>query len=309
MDLKKAQEYIKALKNGEKFPKKNMFLIMFLLGALLFVIVLPTGSSAPTSEKGGLDENKRKENKNSQTGEYETYIEEKTSSVLSQVKGAGKVTVMVTLKSNGQKLIEKDHSGSTQTQEETSDGNVRKDSESTSEKISVYEQTADGASVPYVSKELINYIDSQYRTYNNRKGRAITGFSMGGHGALWLAFRHPDTYGACGSISGGVDIRPFPENWEMKQLLGPYSENPQRWNEYTVINQLPYNSKSGPLAIIIDCGYYDFFYTVNQKLHEKLRYYNIPHDFLTRPGGHTHEYWNNAIDYQLLFFYKYFHPN
>ena len=41
MDLKKAQEYIKALKNGEKFPKKNMFLIMFLLGALLFVIVLP----------------------------------------------------------------------------------------------------------------------------------------------------------------------------------------------------------------------------------------------------------------------------
>ena len=150
MDLKKAQEYIKALKNGEKFPKKNMFLIMFLLGALLFVIVLPTGSSAPTSEKGGLDENKRKENKNSQTGEYETYIEEKTSSVLSQVKGAGKVTVMVTLKSNGQKLIEKDHSGSTQTQEETSDGNVRKDSESTSEKISVYEQTADGASVPYV---------------------------------------------------------------------------------------------------------------------------------------------------------------
>ena len=83
MDLKKAQEYIKALKNGEKFPKKNMFLIMFLLGALLFVIVLPTGSSAPTSEKGGLDENKRKENKNSQTGEYETYIEEKTSSVLS----------------------------------------------------------------------------------------------------------------------------------------------------------------------------------------------------------------------------------
>ena len=62
--------------------------------------------------------------------------------------------MMVTLKSNGQKLIEKDHSGSTQTQEETSDGNVRKDSESTSEKIGVYEQTADGASVPYVSKEL-----------------------------------------------------------------------------------------------------------------------------------------------------------
>lgn len=48
---------------------------------------------------------KEKKIKIQQTGEYETYIEEKTSSVLlSQVKGAGKVTVMVTLKSNGQKL-------------------------------------------------------------------------------------------------------------------------------------------------------------------------------------------------------------
>ena len=75
----------------------------------------------------------------------------------------------------------------------------------------------------------------------------------------------------------------------MKQLLGPYSENPQRWNEYTVINQLPYNSKSGPLAIIIDCGYYDFFYTVNQKLHEKLPVLQYsPTISLTRRAGiHT----------------------
>ena len=43
--FEKAQEYIKALKT-EKFPKKNMFLIMFLLGALLFVIV-STGSLCP----------------------------------------------------------------------------------------------------------------------------------------------------------------------------------------------------------------------------------------------------------------------
>ena len=153
MDLKKAQDILGIKKRG-KFPKEKYVSHYVFAWCAAVVIVLPTGSSAPTSEKGGLDENKRKENKNSQTGEYETYIEEKTSSVLSQVKGAGKVTVMVTLKSNGQKLIEKDHSGSTQTQEETSDGNVRKDSESTSEKISVYEQTADGASVPYVSKEL-----------------------------------------------------------------------------------------------------------------------------------------------------------
>ena len=37
--------------------------------------------------------------------------------------------------------------------------------------------------------------------------------SMGGHGALWNAIRHSDIFGAAGSMSGGVDIRPFPDNW------------------------------------------------------------------------------------------------
>ena len=39
----------------------------------------------------------------------------------------------------------------------------------------------------YVSKELVAYIDSHYRTHANRYMRAITGLSMGGHGALFLA--------------------------------------------------------------------------------------------------------------------------
>ena len=158
----------------------------------------------------------------------------------------------------------------------------------------------------YVSKELISYIDQHYRTQNHRNGRAITGFSMGGHGGLWLGFRHPDLYGACGSMSGGVDIRPFPNNWQMSNALGDYAENQDRWNAHTVINQLPFSPAFGPLAIIIDCGTEDFFFRVNQALHEKLLYYNIPHDYIIRPGAHNAQYWNNAIDYQLLFFRKVF---
>ena len=39
----------------------------------------------------------------------------------------------------------------------------------------------------YIATELVNWIDSKYKTIKNRKGRAITGLSMGGHGALYLA--------------------------------------------------------------------------------------------------------------------------
>lgn len=157
----------------------------------------------------------------------------------------------------------------------------------------------------FVSNELISYIDTNYSTIKSPKGRAITGLSMGGHGGLWLGINHPDVFGACGSMSGGVDITPFPNNWNMKDQLGGMKENKKRWDEHTVINQL-HKIEPYKLDIIIDCGYEDFFFEVNEKLHEKMLYLNIKHDYITRPGGHTREYWENAIDYQLVFFNKFF---
>lgn len=157
----------------------------------------------------------------------------------------------------------------------------------------------------FISQELVESIDKQYNTINNRTGRAITGLSMGGHGALFLAFKHQDVFGAAGSMSGGVDIRPFPKNWDMELMLGSYAEQPERWEENTVINMLNLLTPNS-LAIIIDCGYDDFFYEVNQNLHQQLSYRNIPHDYITRPGAHNWNYWKNALQYELLFFKTYF---
>ena len=157
----------------------------------------------------------------------------------------------------------------------------------------------------YVSEELPKYVDAHYNTIATKQGRAITGLSMGGHGALWLAIRHQNTFGACGSMSGGVDIRPFPNNWNIADSLGRYEDNPTRWAEHTVMTQLN-KITPGALAIIIDCGTHDFFYEINENLHRALLKLNIPHDYLSRPGVHNARYWRNAILYQLLFFAEYF---
>ncbi len=157
----------------------------------------------------------------------------------------------------------------------------------------------------YVSTELVSYIDQNYSTRREPAGRAITGLSMGGHGGLWLGIRHQEVFGACGSMSGGVDIRPFPENWEMKKQLGDYALNKSNWEDFTVINQL-HRVHSGKLQIIIDCGTGDFFYSVNKALHEKLLYMNIAHDYIERPGIHNGAYWKNAVDYQVLYFANFF---
>lgn len=157
----------------------------------------------------------------------------------------------------------------------------------------------------FISSELVKYTDEHYATIAKREARAITGLSMGGHGALWNAIRHKEVFGAAGSMSGGVDIRLFPKNWEMKRLLGEFAENKEVWNAHTVVNQLD-KLRNGDLALIIDCGEADFFLAVNKDLHERLLARKIDHDFITRPGGHTHPYWNNSLDYQILFFQKYF---
>lgn len=157
----------------------------------------------------------------------------------------------------------------------------------------------------FITQELVDYVDSHYRTIPDRKFRAITGLSMGGHGALWCAWRHPDVYGSCGAMSGGVDISQFPDRWNIQKRLGAYAENKQRWADHSVINLVP-TLKNDQQAIIIDDGAEDFFYKVNCELHDALLKHKINHDFTIRPGNHSWTYWVNSLDYHMLFFAKQF---
>ena len=152
----------------------------------------------------------------------------------------------------------------------------------------------------FVSKELVSYIDKNYRTVASRTARFITGNSMGGHGAMYLAIRHQDIFGNAGATSGGVDFRPFPDKWDIKKRLGSITEYPQNWEDNTVINMTGL-IKPG-LNIIFDCGTEDFFYTVNCNLHDKLDAAGIPHEFRTSPGSHNWTYWFNNIGHQFRFF-------
>jgi len=160
----------------------------------------------------------------------------------------------------------------------------------------------------FVAQELPDWIDARYLTIPSREGRAVTGLSMGGHGALWVALRHKDRFGAAGSTSGGVDIRPFPDSWEMKKQLGELKDNPERWNAHTVIRQAA-SLRDGELALIFDCGYQDFFYQVNLNLHEQLMRQGVGHDFLVRPGAHNAAYWSASLPCQMLFFQRWFARN
>jgi S-formylglutathione hydrolase FrmB len=161
----------------------------------------------------------------------------------------------------------------------------------------------------YVSKELVTYIDSHYRTHANRFMRAITGLSMGGHGSLFLAFRHPDVFWSCGSMSGNMDITKFPDKWHIKDRLGEYAGNEQRWRDHAVCNlvdQVKAYALQPAQNIIIDDGLNDIFIKNNIAMHEQLVEKGIDHDFTVRPGRHSWDYWVNSLDFHLMFFHKAF---
>ncbi|MEI8110668.1 MAG: alpha/beta hydrolase family protein [Chitinophagia bacterium] len=152
----------------------------------------------------------------------------------------------------------------------------------------------------FVSTEVPDYIDSHYNTIPTREARAITGLSMGGHGSLFIAFRHADRFSISGSMSGALHITVIRKGYNVEKRLGDTLTNASYWNNWSVLNVIDQYPKDS-LKILIDCGTEDRVLPMNRLVHEKMLRLKIPHEYLERPGEHNWPYWNNAIDYQLFY--------
>jgi len=170
----------------------------------------------------------------------------------------------------------------------------------------------------YITKEVIEKIDNSYRTIKDRKGRVITGLSMGGYGALYLSARHPDLFCAAGSMSGALN--PDMQAWKLppeatkniknafEKILGPFETNQQVYADASVINKAD-KIKADSISLIFDDGVDDFLIEANRELHRRLVFNGTPHEYAERPGSHTWAYWQNSLPYHALFFSKVFKEN
>ncbi len=147
------------LENKIKIPqlKKNQLLLILLIGILLLVIAIPTEKKEKTSnlkeEEGrGVEHTVFQESKEE---EYLKNMERKLKDTLENVEGVGKVDVLITLKSTGQKVVEKDRNSNRKySDEKDASGGLRQIEDEQQEKQSVYVQDPDGSQKPYISKEL-----------------------------------------------------------------------------------------------------------------------------------------------------------
>jgi len=163
----------------------------------------------------------------------------------------------------------------------------------------------------FISRELINKVDNSYRTIRDRKGRVISGLSMGGHGALYLATRHPDIYCAAGSMSGALDLTKIVRqdiDQHFTSIMGPRNATPDLYKENSVVYMTD-KMKENNLPLIIDCGVDDVLIEINRELHRRLVYSKVPHEYTERPGAHTWPFWSNSLPFHLLFFQKVWQQN
>ena len=119
----------------------------------------------------------------------------------------------------------------------------------------------------YISTEVPEYVEAHYPVIKNRRARAITGLSMGGHGAIFIGLRHADYFGACGSMSGLMDLSQARNSFVLSKRIGDTVQYAANWKKYSVLEMVEQYSKDS-LAIIIDCGQDDFLIsgTLNNQL-------------------------------------------
>ena len=106
----------------------------------------------------------------------------------------------------------------------------------------------------YITKELPQLIFNEFNADADRQG--ITGHSMGGHGALTIALKNPDTYK---SVSAFAPIcSPTQCPWGHKALGGYLGLNQQTWLEYDAVELIKSGNKVSS-TILVDQGDADDF--------------------------------------------------
>ena len=114
------------LKQKIKNRTKTDFLIMILIGVLVLIVMIPTGTKE-TSGKSKLTGNKSNEKNTQEYGqadgisdsEYVEQLEEQIRILIEQMDGCGKANVMITLSDDGQTYLDKNCKTDEKAKEET----------------------------------------------------------------------------------------------------------------------------------------------------------------------------------------------
>lgn len=160
----------------------------------------------------------------------------------------------------------------------------------------------------FLIQEFFPFIEKRYRVRPGREGRGISGVSMGGYGALRLAFRHPALFNAVSAHSAAL-VEDLPaaitdDPLLLRALRGAFGSPPNAafWDRNTPFVFARTANLAG-LKIYFDCGADDElgFAAGTRALDKLLTSRHIQHEEHIYPGGHSWDYFAAHIAASLEF--------
>jgi enterochelin esterase-like enzyme len=124
-------------------------------------------------------------------------------------------------------------------------------------------------------KDIINFVENNYRVQTDKSNRAIAGLSMGGYHSLHISRYYPNTFDYVGLFSAAIMAR--------EDATGKVYSN----FDQTLQAQMDNGYKLYWIAI----GKTDFLYKANQEYREKLDTMGMAYEYVESEGGHIWRNW------------------
>jgi S-formylglutathione hydrolase FrmB len=157
----------------------------------------------------------------------------------------------------------------------------------------------------FLTGDLLRGMEARYRVVPGRKGRGITGISMGGFGAVKIAMKHPDIFGSVSSLSGAlipIGLSDLPRyGWvtrlTLKRVFGrhPDPRTLAANDVWDILQNVRFESP--PFSSHLRAGTEDFYGLdgVAAQFGSFLNEHGIPTDVVLEPGGHDWDYWRRGL--------------
>lgn len=158
----------------------------------------------------------------------------------------------------------------------------------------------------YLTVELPAFITNYFPISRKRENTFIAGLSMGGYGALKIAFEKPENYAACASLSGVLDIQEFKDGIQKYMSEDPYFwdsifDNPNRINEsdsnlFRLLEKRKEEKRQIP-RVYQTVGTEDTTtYEINQEARRRFEQAGIDFTYEEKSGIHDWKFWDSEIE-------------
>jgi glucoamylase len=127
----------------------------------------------------------------------------------------------------------------------------------------------------FMAKELVPFIDSEYRTRAERQSRALLGASLGGVISVWTALRHPDIFARIGGQSSAFQI-------DEERVV-------------TALARLDAPRRDRPMKFYLDVGRLEPLLDINRRVHAMLAAKGYKVIYREADAGHNYTAWRDLL--------------